>query len=475
MLLFSSILNMKPTFTEQQFVDVVIEWNNTSKYSENIIPDVEWNGENYAFFGNDKCWMKIIVYEKKNIIAVRYEKNTSDNVVWDTDYIMNFEEMKMAVRLDRSYKEDVPMFDNGFSTPHFISLLILHGYISDDRNLPVLRDAIGIGEQHASVLGKIVSGKMVYQMPVVYVSRKKGCHFPVDVKWLASRLKGVAHILVQAGKASEAVDLACAGKNPKEGEIGIYLPGKSKLAAVRLYRVPEGCGEKMLDQIVNEVINFSMVHNLSPLYTWYGINSAILYDTIENQKKDRLATESELRLKESEAYDLVDILEEDVSNLKTQNDDLSRRITALECEVGGLRRKLNASDREPVLYSGEEKEAFPGEIRCILIDALRGVSEKMAPDTRRKHILDDIIENNLCEDALKKRQERVKALLKGYKILNASMKQELTDMGFTITEDGKHYKLVYNGDNRYMVTLAKTPSDSRSGSNIASVICRDLL
>ena len=36
----------------------------------------------------------------------------------------------------------------------------------------------------------------------------------------------------------------------------------------------------------------------------------------------------------------------------------------------------------------------------------------------------------------------------------------------------KHYKLTYFGDSRYLFTLAKTPSDNRSGSNTGQVMIK---
>jgi ribonuclease BN (tRNA processing enzyme) len=55
------------------------------------------------------------------------------------------------------------------------------------------------------------------------------------------------------------------------------------------------------------------------------------------------------------------------------------------------------------------------------------------------------------------------------------MKQRLQELGFEITEDGKHYKLTYYGDNRYFTSVAKTPSDNRTGNNTAGNICRDMM
>ena len=51
---------------------------------------------------------------------------------------MNFNERKMAIRLDRSYYAESLMSSMRFSTPHFITLLIENGYVADDGNLPLL-------------------------------------------------------------------------------------------------------------------------------------------------------------------------------------------------------------------------------------------------------------------------------------------------------------------------------------------------
>jgi hypothetical protein len=45
-------------------------------------------------------------------------------------------------------------------------------------------------------------------------------------------------------------------------------------------------------------------------------------------------------------------------------------------------------------------------------------------------------------------------------------------MGFAISDEGKHYKLVFQGDDRYSFSLAKSGSDHRGGLNAASDISR---
>ena len=122
MLLFSTILDINESMTKDDFIRLVIEWNQGSPHVSNIIPGIEWNGERNIRFGDDRLWLAIEEYRNQNIIAVRYEKQEGDGSVWDTDYVMNFTTMKMAVRLDRSYTQEALASGSRFSTPYFITL-----------------------------------------------------------------------------------------------------------------------------------------------------------------------------------------------------------------------------------------------------------------------------------------------------------------------------------------------------------------
>lgn len=79
-----------------------------------------------------------------------------------------------------------------------------------------------------------------------------------------------------------------------------------------------------------------------------------------------------------------------------------------------------------------------------------------------------VIENNNFEKLSISKAEKLKTLLKNYDGMSSRTRQELKDLGFEITEDGKHYKLTYYGDGRYTVVLSKTPSDWKTGKNSAA-------
>lgn len=159
MLLFSTILDINETMTQNDFIRLVIEWNQGSPHANNVIPGIHWNGERNIRYGEDGLWLDIEEYRNQNIIAVRYEKKEDDGAIWDTDYVMNFNLMKMSVRLDRSYTAEALDADPKFSTPHFITLLIERGYLQDDHQLSVQRSATVINAENVGLLVDVINRK----------------------------------------------------------------------------------------------------------------------------------------------------------------------------------------------------------------------------------------------------------------------------------------------------------------------------
>ena len=140
-----------------------------------------------------------------------------------------------------------------------------------------------------------------------------------------------------------------------------------------------------------------------------------------------------------------------------------------------IRAKLAAADATPLLLMGDEEDFYQGEIRDIVLGAIDDAFSTIESSTRRADVLGDVLENNPYRHLSDERKQKIKSLFKGYKSISGTMKQELADMGFELTEAGKHYKLTYRGDSRYLVTIGKTPSDNRSGSNTASEISKIML
>lgn len=471
MILFSTILQITDALTKDAFVQLVIEWNRTSKYQENVVPDVDLCGGYNGKFGNDKLSLEFVDYPEKEILAVRHEKVANDAVVWDTDYVVNFVEKRIAIRLDRTYREDALVMNGEFSTPHFITLLIEGGYLADDGKLPVLRTPIEITDTDVAVLSDALEHSGTYQLPVIYVARSQDGQEGLSTQWLASRLKGAAHVLVEKDKTSCSQCIALAGETHEDfGAVRIYYPAEHMMRKRFLYRSAQGDPKTRLEKVIKNVIQYWNSQRMDLLYTWQGVNNALLSESLQSQASKYQKMQTALRDAKDEMDQVYETFDDDLYKMQQKLEELTKANESLTLENSVLRAKLNTMDAMPVIYQGEEEDFYPDEIKEMILGVLDETLTNTEKKTRRADVLSDVLASNEYQHLSDQRKQRIKAVFKGYKNLSGAMKQELIDLGMTISDDGKHYKLTYKDDPRYMVTIGKTPSDSRAGNNNAAMI-----
>lgn len=476
MLLFNTLLNITGSMTRDDFIALVFEWNQTSEYRENIIENLEYHGEKEIRYGDENLSLEIQTLNCPDITAVRYSKKTEDGVVWTTDYVMNFSERKMAVRLDRSYREEALMLYSPFSTPHFITLLIQKGYLQDDHGLPVSRVPHIIDEGSLSILRDVVTGNSPYDLPVVYVSRTYYDEDPVDVRRMAGRLKGIAHVLSEKSVFLDPqIRTVCDSRNEYHGAIGVYYPNEAMGPRRFLYHGESGADSALMEKVIRNVMEYANSQLLDPLYTWHGVNNAVLAAMVENQMEENRKAQQARQEAEDEMGQVYDIFDRDLEKLRSQVEELIRINQAQEAEIIGLRASLSANEQKPLLLMGEEEDFFAGEILEILSDALKESVKNEKEGSRRAIVLNDVIEHNGSPARLAEMKEELKKAFKGYKTMSSVLRQQLINMGFTISEEGKHYKLIYRNDPRFCTVIAKTGSDHREGMNIAAKIIREML
>lgn len=498
MLLFSTTLGINNSMTKYNFVRSVIKWNQGSAYEENIIPEIRWKGEDYNVrFGDERVWLDIQEFRKKNIVAVRYEKTDSDGVVWDSDYVANFDEMKMTVRLERSYLETALKLNPGFSTPFFITSLIENGFVRKDGALEVSNKPFFIDESSISILSDVINGKSGCGLSVVYVSKTGLNENPVDVFELAERLKGVAHVVVQESIVTNSeIGKATGNRNETHGAVGIYFPNKALGSKTCFYRKAAGVDPLLADEVVRLVIQYSNTQMTDPIYTWQGVNNALLRERLVKKRAERLRAEEAWKAAEKKALDilnsmsekerdirmqataeakseadkLLEAFEDDEERLKKQIEELMAANEKLQIENQRLKNKIDSNNSVPLLFMGDENDFYPGEIKDLILTVLNDALEDLKPNSRRADIVKDIIANNKFEKITEKNAEEIKRLLKDYDGLNSVLRKALENLGFVITEEGKHYKVTYFADGRYHTIFSKTPSCKRAGKESASDI-----
>lgn len=471
MLLYSTILDISPELTKDKFIQLVIDWNQKDQHEENIIRDLRWNGERNIRFGSGSLWLDIEECPAHNIIAVRYEKQQDNGAVWDTDYIMNFGEMKMAVRLDRSYTEDATMENLAFSTPHFLTLLMGKGYLRDDQDLPVTRDPHSITHDNLGILTGVISGERKYRLPVVYVSKTSLNADPLDCAMLGSRLKGAAHVLLQSDiSLNPPIRNACGDRSEENGSVGIYYPnGLHRRFIDREY---DEYPDILLEKVISVVFQYDNAQKIPQLYTWDGVANAIMREKWDSQKK--MAAEKARQKAEAEVQKYMGEFDQENERLRTRLNELTRANYSLQLENQAMMARLSAAPDTPLLVRGDEEDLYPGEIREMLLDAISEKLKDCPPKSRRYDVYSDVLQKNEYRHLTEKRKTAIKNLFKGYRTMTDPIRQELMNLGFTIRDKGKHYRLTYYGDNRYKTTVAKSASDHRGGKNDSAEISTNM-
>lgn len=466
MLLYSTMLNMRDTMTKENFVNAVIEWNQQNPREENRIPDLCWKGERWKRFGTEKLWLEIQEYSNRNIMAVRYSKITDADIIWNTDYVMNFEQHRMSIQLDRSYNGEPLEMNEIFSTPLFISTLIEHDFIENDGDLAITKRPIMIHSENLDFFERAISGKTGHKLPIIYVSKTRENVDPINTVLLASRLKGAAHVMVQEDRVSNrSIKKICKENTVNNGSIGIYYPGGTQVCKGIPYRAVKDMENILFNKIINLVLGYANLQSMETLYTWQGVNNALLNDKLIHQKKKRQNAEQETE----EVYEAFD---DELKSLKNKIGELLKNNEILMAENARMSQRLayNSDTGKPLIYMGDEQEVFPGEIKDLILSSLSEVLKGCPESGRMFHILTDIIENNNYEHLIEERKSKIKSILKGYKTFSPRMETEFEGLGFEVSHDGTHIKLVYNGDSRYIVVASKTNSDYRGGQNIVSNI-----
>lgn len=476
MLLFSTILEIKDSVTPENFIRLVLKWNETGSHIENRVPGIDWHGEHTARYGTDNLWLEFVELPEKGIIAVRHEKITQDGVAWDSDFVINFTEKCIVVRLDRTYNEDALIMDAAFSTPHFITLLIEAGFLKDDLDLPVLRTPVSVTDDDTDLYQGIFKDNKPYRLPIVFVSKSSENADPLSTAWLASRLKGAAHVLVEESRERcRGIRDRLIKSDDLYGAVRIRYPSETTGKKNFYYRSATGDRDVRLEKIIRNVIQYGIAQRIDRLYTWQGVVGEALNEQLKHQVAIRMTAERDRQQAEAEVDKVYEEFDEDLKALQEKVEELTRANEALQYENQGLRAKYAATAATPIIYLGDEEDFYQGEIRDMVLGTLDEALSATEKATRKADVLEDILENNPYYHLSEERKQRIKSLFKGYKNLTGAMRQELLSLGFEITEAGKHYKITYRGDQRYMVTVGKTPSDNRSGSNNAAMISKTML
>lgn len=464
MLLCSSKIPVKKTCTASVFVALAIEWVTNSRHYS--FDPFSWDGSaDAAIPGKNHENFKIGLFEDGKICAVHFSTIDNRSIKWTTDFILDSEHDILAFQLYRDAPADIDYVDPAFSLPVLIKKVISAGYSDSDHGIEIKGKPVIIHDEDADWVADMMLRKVNYNMPIVYMSCESDGHCIVNPYTVAEKLNGVAHVFFETTR-SVSYDLRdkTGGINPYVGAIEIFYPkGSRRLLPSQL----SGTHLSQIYTIVNAVFGHLNQLRVEDRFSWSQLQANKLRRqlSVAIQKKEQ--DSKDYRELES-AYE--EILEEKDSQIRRLSDQLYSANNTIE----QLEAQLAAIENIPVLILGEERDLYPFEQQSMLIEILEKEIRMTSGNSRKAHILLSLITANKCDNTVEEKRKRLKASLHGYTKMTPAISKELEDIGFSLSDDGKHIKVVFGADARYTGTLSKTGSDHRAGNNAAHDLIRSI-
>lgn len=450
--------------TKEKLIELAFEWvNNSPHYG---FDNISWSGEDLYERETEKQKFSVVQSNDSKILAIRLENIDNDNVLWTNDFV--YEECDkdniLLVRLARDAVDKESIVTRGYNRPRLMKTILKLGYGAEDNNLLISDREILITENNLDLAEKVICGRTKYLLPVVYVTKRFIDNVTIlDTKELAKDLAGTAHVIVEesteiTAKLKERTN----GINPFNGAVHIYYTDK---VGTRIIPDDFSKANAFRFKIVNSVCRRLSQVKVDDKYTWGTIRYQKLLekyrqDQKENSELEKVCEEI-LELKEKEHAQLVADMELELNELrsKVQNYEYAFQSRKKE-QIGNI------------MFNCSEEEFFEGEIKDMILKLLQDEKKKMDTDPnqrgwRRYHVLEALLKDNEIIGKGQDLDTELKDILSRIDRINAKDRKRLRELGF-VSRENKHNKLYFHDDDRYLITLGKTPSDSRAASNSAS-------
>lgn len=465
MLSFATEFPVDPDRTTADFLQAMVTWISGSPHtglSAEVLRDMQEKDEAHVGNGNEGVQSLVTNSPDIDLAGLRYSRR-DDDLEWMTTVVFSRKSSDawVGIRVECESQHAAARLPSA-KKPVVVRTVLESLGGAADGPLQIRGKAHALANTDIDLAAKLIRGEAGCRLPIVYVSARFQGGYILDVDRLAADVSGMAHVVVEPNRPfSVRLQLEVDSENVYGGTIGIYWPEGGGRRAFFLggdYSTPGLLAGAIKDEVRTALLNRRPIARC----TWAYVRETASRQAIQS-------------LKASGSRAIDEYAEQFDQEIEAKN----QRLEDAEREIQRLRNELRVHEARAgttsggLLRLGRERDLYPNEILGILLDAIEDAATRVPQDSRRQHVLSSTLEaNRLKEDPLESRREQLKTLLRGARTIDGKMRREFEGIGFSISEDGKHFKLVFQGDDRYTYTLPKSGSDWRGGLNAASDIAR---
>ncbi len=467
MLVFATEIPVNADRTINDLFRVVREWILGSPHSAfttgNYPPVPRDNDEVVETIGGDGLTLsRSVSPEAEELGAARYVQAEADGMQWSTEVVgmRTGGRYLIGVRVSCESAAASPLLPAP-KKPVLVRLLFERLGGGSDGDLEVSDRPLRLEHADIDLASRAMKGMLGNSLPIVYVSAGNKGEFLLDPVRAARDLAGLAHVLVEPDRAfSFRLRLETDAQNAYAGALGIYWP---EGAGPRFLLFPSALSNP--DAEVFEDLRTALANRRpSRACTWSYVQSAVSHARLAALKQSGSAAFDDF----AKAFDA------EVAEMKSALTSAEEDILRLKAQIRRHETQLHRNTTGDLIAGGREADLFHGERLCTLLNALTDARARLADDSRSAHIVDDILSSNTHPATAERMRETVRDLLREYRSMDARTQRELESLGFEVTKDGGHFKLIFRGDPRYTFVAPSSGSDYRGGLNLASQVCRRL-
>jgi hypothetical protein len=464
MLSFATEMPVDVNRTTADFLDAMVKWISGSPHTSFAADRLQELQQKEAFLrsGNETVQSLVTSSTDVDLAGIRYSRH-DDDLEWLTTVVFSktSSDAWVGVRVECESQHAAARLPSAKKPVVVRTVLDSLGGAADGP-LPIRDQAHILAHADIDLAAKLIRGDAGCRLPIVYVSAQfQGGHL-LDVNRLAADLSGMAHVVVEPNRPfSVRLQLEVDSENVYGGTIGIYWPeggGRRAFFLGGQYSTPGQLAAAIKDEVRTALLNRRPIARCTWAYVQETVSRQVIHSLKASGSK---ALEDYIKTFDQEIEAKDQRLKEAEKEIQRLHNELRKYEARAGTTSGGL------------LRLGRERDVYPNEVLCILLAAIEDAVTRVPQDSRRQHVLTSVLEaNKLSGNPLEGRREHLKKLLRGMTTIDGKLRHELENMGFSISEDGKHFKLVFQGDDRYTYTLPKSGSDWRGGLNAASDIAR---
>ena len=399
------------------------------------------------------------------LLYQQVSKCPSESASYTTRYVFNESLHQIQITKERhtealSLSED----DFVFELPSLLKELFWQEYVGKDNGLVLDNRAYILKKNDVDWIKDVLVGKKKYDNVVVYVQATQDGNYKVNYDKIAQDLMGQAHVLVEGSPHfTKLISEAAKGKYFGDGEVfgyvALYHDGKELLSIAP--------GENFDAEIVSKVRSALSEIAISDEFNFIKLKTAQTLKRLGGDNGELSAVfESLLQDKDNE----IEALKKQVDELKKEAYNSSVKLDSMQTSFD----KQQDGSAADIAFGSDESDLYPEERKDVILKVLQKEYDMMKDDvnlskSRKADVLKDVLVHNPFSGT----DGEITKTLKGA-FNDGALTREgigcLRSLGFVVEKDnGGHYKIALNGDERYQGVYSSTTSDkARACKNFIS-------